>query len=196
MDTLPIKLDREKAAELFKAYRSHQHYEKPIDHEIARTYQLIAAGRVIIQAIESVKLAGVGQDGFPKLALARADMKSTFLTFHSDGSCTMAPSQWFRRSRNGISKMAFEWPAGSFPVQQRANRPWRAEATVPLIPLPLRPKRALENYTILWEATWDRAVPFDPMLLRRIGRADLWLVACAWDLTEVERAALATRVSR
>jgi hypothetical protein len=32
------------------------------------------------------------------------------------------------------------------------------------------------------------------MLLRRIGRADLWLVVAGWDLTEVERAALSTRL--
>ena len=65
---------------------------------------------------------------------------------------------------------------------------------VPLIPLPLRPKRGLENYHVLWEAEWTGKVPFDPMLLRRIGRADLWLVVAGWDLTEVERAALATRL--
>ena len=30
--------------------------------------------------------------------------------------------------------------------------------------------------------------------LRRIGKADLWLVVAQWDLTEVEKAALSTRV--
>jgi hypothetical protein len=34
------------------------------------------------------------------------------------------------------------------------------------------------------------------MLLRRIGQADLWIVCAAWELTEIERAVLAARVSR
>lgn len=114
----------------------------------------------------------------------------------------MQPAAWFRRNRTGISKVAFEWPAGTFPVATHGNRPWRAEAQVPLIPLPLRPKvRAkgddpLQNYHVLWEAEWTNRVPFDPLLLRRIGKADLWLVCAAWELSEVERAALATRVGR
>jgi len=191
METLPVTIDRERAAELYRAYQVHQHYEKPIDEEIRRTYRLIAQGRVIIQALESIKLAGRNDEGWPKLAIARADQKSQWCTLHSDGSATMQPSAWFRRSR-GISKVAFSWPAGAFPQPARGN--WRAEAMVPLIPLPLRPKRGLQNYHVLWESEWTGKVPFDPMLLRRIGRADLWLVVAAWDLTEVERAALATRV--
>jgi hypothetical protein len=195
MDALPVTIDREKAQELYRAYLTHQHYETPIDEEIRRVYRLIAKGRMIIQALESVKRAGVGADGFPKLAIARADQKQQTLTFHADGSATMSPTAWLRRrSRSGVSKMNFEWPARAFEVQTRANRPWRATAIVPLIPLPQRPKRGLENYHILWEAEWTGAVPFDPMLLRRLGRGDLWLVVAGWDLTEVERAALATRV--
>ena len=192
METLPVTIDRERAAELYRAYQVHQHYEKPIDEEIRRTYRLIAQGRVIIQALESIKLAGRNDEGRPKLAIARADQKSQWCTLHNDGSATMQPSAWFRRSSRGISKVAFSWPAGAFPQPARGS--WRAEAMVPLIPLPLRPKRGLENYHVLWEAEWTGKVPFDPMLLRRIGRADLWLVVAGWDLTDVERAALATRV--
>jgi len=65
---------------------------------------------------------------------------------------------------------------------------------VPIIPGYLRPKRGLQNYHILWEAEWSRGVPVDPYLLRRIGQGDLWLVVAAWELTEVERAAMSTRV--
>jgi hypothetical protein len=66
---------------------------------------------------------------------------------------------------------------------------------LPLVPLPLRPKRALTNYHVLWEAEWRRAVPVDPLLLRRLGKGDLWLVVAQWDLTPVEVAALSTRVN-
>ena len=66
---------------------------------------------------------------------------------------------------------------------------------MPVIPVHLRPRRGLQNYHVLWEAEWERIPPRDPMLLRRIGRGDMSLVVAAWDLTEVERAALATRFS-
>jgi hypothetical protein len=36
--------------------------------------------------------------------------------------------------------------------------------------------------------------PVDPLLVRRLGEADLWVVCGAWDLTEVERTVLASRV--
>jgi hypothetical protein len=68
------------------------------------------------------------------------------------------------------------------------------EAIVPIVPVYLRPKRGLANYHVLWEAEWRRIPPHDPMLLRRIG-GDMWLVVAQWDLTEVERAALATRIN-
>ena len=65
---------------------------------------------------------------------------------------------------------------------------------MPLVPIDLRPKRGLANYHILWEAIWQNVPPVDPLLLRRVGPGDLWIVVAAWDLTEVEQAALAARV--
>lgn len=190
---LPVKIDREKAAELYRAYQIHQHYEKPIDEEIRRTYRLISEGKVIIQALESVARAGLDEDGWPKLAIARADQTKTICTISRDGSATMAPTSWIRR-HNGVSTINFQWKAGTF-TGRHDNRSWHAEAYLPLIPIAVRPKRGIENYTVLWEAEWTGKVPFDPLLLRRIGRADLWLVVAAWELTEIERAALSTRVN-
>ena len=66
-------------------------------------------------------------------------------------------------------------------------------AIVPIVPLHLRPKFNLSNYSILWEADWT-AVPHDPLLLRQL-KGDLWIVLAAWDLTEVERAVLSQRVT-
>jgi hypothetical protein len=84
----------------------------------------------------------------------------------------------------------FQFPRGSF-----SDTGWHnAEATVPLIPIQHRPRRGLANYHVLWEAEWKKAVPVDPFLLRRVGKADLWAVVAMWDLSEVERAALATRL--
>jgi hypothetical protein len=190
MDTIPLKLDRAEARERYRDYLKHLHWSAPIDDEIRRCYHLLANGRLIIQALESVKAAGLGDDGFPKLALARADQKTQGAVMRSDGSATFSPMAW-RRSRE--TRLSFDWPPGSFSGPRA--RAWRAEAIVPLIPLNLRPKRGLENYHVLWEALWSRAVPHDPILLRRLGKGDLWLVVAQWDLTEVERAALQARVN-
>jgi hypothetical protein len=84
------------------------------------------------------------------------------------------------------------WPRGSF-----TNVPkdvWHAQAQVPLVPLAYRPKRGLQNYHVLFEAVWSKAPPLDPFLLRRIGKSDLWVVVAMWELSEVERGALATRM--
>jgi hypothetical protein len=67
------------------------------------------------------------------------------------------------------------------------------EAIVPIIPVHLRPKRGLANYHILWEAEWTKRYPVDPYLLRRLG-GDAWLVVAAWDLTDVERAVMSSRL--
>lgn len=193
MNTLEIKVDKLKAKELYRAYLTHQHYEQPVDEEIKRAYRLISQGRMVIQALESVKLAGQGDDGWPKLAIARADQKQQRCIVHRDGSAMMAPSFWGRRRRPaGERATEFNWPLRTFRPTLRSET---GEARVPLIPLPMRPRRGLQNYHILWEADWRRAIAEDPLLLRRLGKGDLWLVLGQWDLTPVERAALATRVN-
>lgn len=190
METIGIQLEPGAARALYNQYREHRHYSTAIDREIQRAYRLIAQGKVVIRALESIRAAGVGQDGHPKLAIGRADLPQCELVHRNDGSATMADA-WRSRSQDRI----FEFPAGSFPPP-KIRESWRSLAALtPTIPLHLRPKTALANYHILWEAEWRRVVPRDPLLLRRIGHADLWLVVAAWDLTDVEYAALSTRVS-
>ena len=204
METIPITITRERARDLYRQYKAHAHYAHPIDHECMRAYQLLAQGRLVIKAIESVKLAGIkteGADaGFPKLALCRADAPSCKISLLQDGSADMHAGDVERRSRGWRrgggsiqSRNCFVFPAGTFPAP-RMDRRWRGEALVPTPPVHLRPKRGLANYHVLWEAEWTRIVPHDPMLLRRIGRSDLWAVVAMWELTEVERAVLSTRV--
>lgn len=202
METANVVVPREEALRLYREYKKHAHWSKPIDHEIQRAYQAIAKGRMVIKAMESIRLAGVNAEGLPKLAICRADAESCTVSLGSDGSAVMRDSLVQTRTRRRWetgsweiiqSKSVFTFPAGSFPKPPQ-NRSWRAQGLVPPAPLHLRPKRGLQNYHILWEAIWTKAVPHDPMLLRRLGKADLWLVVAAWDLTEVERAALSTRL--
>jgi hypothetical protein len=192
MQTENIVLDRLEARALYRKYREHQHWSEPIDDEIRRTYQLMAQGRVIIKALESVVAAGVGADGYPKLAICRADAKTCFLSWLPAG-VRMSAREW---PQNNHHRNYFDFPAGSFPPPHARSGGWRRQAQVPLVPIHLRPKRGLANYHVLFEAVWEPAPPLDPILLRRIGEADLWVVCAAWDLTEVERTALAARIGR
>lgn len=191
MQTEAIELEREQAHKLWLKYQTHKHYQTPIDAEIERVYKAIATGKVVIKALESIAVAGLGPDGLPKLAIARADRMKCFLRMYHNGAARMAHAGWF--PGNAARSLYFEFPEGTFPAAPRKMSD--AEALVPHIPPDIRPARGIQNYHILWEAEWTRTPPVDPMLLRRVGRGDLWLVVGAWNLTEVERAAMASRIS-
>lgn len=203
MEVSTISVARTEALTLFRKYKEHRAYSEPIDWEIQRAYQLLAGGKVIIRAVESIKLAGLNEKHLPKLALAQATAKHCHIRRLRNGSLVMSNnedmSSWRGRNRRlTFAEDTFNFPADSFPVaswdKTRRLSDTEHRAQIPIIPVHLRPKRGLPNYHILWEAEWEKVVPRDPYLLRRIGKADLWLVVAHWNLTEVERAALATRV--
>ena len=194
MQTAVLKVDPNEVAKMHRKYQEHHAWSTPVDHQIERLYGLIAKGKVIVQALESIRAAGVGDDGLPKLAIARADDKICHLTVSTDGSAMMTGDQW-ATGRTAFSRK-FPFPVGTFPPQPHATRRWRYEAIVPHIPPDIRPRRGLQNYHILFEAEWSKAIPVDPMLLRRIGDSDFWLVVGAWELTAIERAVLAGHMAR
>jgi hypothetical protein len=195
METQPIELDRSRARELWREYRKHQHYSAPIDDAVRRTYQALAQGKVVIRALHSITAAGLNAEGLPKLAIARADAPWLWLRAMSDGSAVMTtnPNELWNFARKP-SRSRIDFAAGSFDFNAHVAGPARRKALVPQVPLPLRPKRGLANYHVLFEAEWQAAPPVDPMLLRRVGHADMWIVCAAWELTEVERGALASRL--
>jgi len=190
METQMITLDREEAARLWRKYREHRAYSRPIDLEIEQLYRLIAKGKVIIKALESIVKAGLGDDGLPKLALARADAEKCYCSLWLNGAARMSVEQWV--TGRTASSRYFDFPTQTFTVPEKGRT--RGEAVVPHIPPDIRPARGIQNYHILFEAVWRPTPPVDPLLLRRIGKGDTWLVVGAWDLTEVERAAMAGRI--
>lgn len=193
MQAEQIVLDREKARALWRKYREHRHWSAPIDQEVMTTYKQIAQGRVVIKALESIRLAGLNADKLPKLAIARATAQFCWLRAYDDGSVVFGDNEMAARWYQHHTRQRIVFPRGSFPGID--TKRWIARSVAPIIPLDLRPKRALANYHILWEAEWELRVPVDPMLLRRVGKADLWIVVAAWDLTEVERAVIAGRLN-
>jgi hypothetical protein len=199
MQTEQLVMGRAEARDLYRKYKEHKHYSTPIDREVQRAYQLLAQGRLVIKALESIKLAGLNAQGLPKLAIAPADAKQVECRVAANGSVTLDARVWrsYRSmdSQNLIAQRAyFNFPASTFPAAQAQWGTRQARAIVPVVPIVHRPQRGLANYHVLFEAEWTKAVPVDPMLLRRIGKADLWAVLAMWDLTEVERAVLSTRV--
>jgi len=178
-----LQVDPTHARELWQKYQSHVHRQTDADAEIAAIYKRIAQGKTVIRAFESIRAAGLGADGCPKLAIAPAHMKLAYWR-PSRNACTFGKQYPNRRDRMEVVRM--EWPG-------LTSDKWSAEAIVPLIPVHLRPKRGLQNYHILWEAEWTQRYPVDPYLLRRFG-GDAWLVVAAWDLTDVERAVMSSRL--
>ena len=194
-----MKLDKATARDLYRKYKTHVHYSKPedrqLDKEIMRAYQLIAQGRMVIKALESIKDAGLDAFNLPKLAIAPADAETCDCRVETNGAVRFDGRRlksYYSGKASLRSRSLIQFPRGSFKPTRDV---WSATAILPPVPVHLRPKRGLANYHILWEAEWSKIVPKDPLLLRRIGQADLWLVVAAWDLTEVERAALSTRIA-
>lgn len=195
MDVPKIEIEPERARELYREYLTHRHYSPPIDEEIRRVYREIARGGVVIRAVEAIRAAAVNDKRLPKLAITRAVNDACYYHWYYDGRARFSSAEGQEHRGRIARDMAIDYPAGSFPepVRRRWDNDWRALA--PPIPHELRPKRGLENYHILWEAEWEPVAPRDPLLLRRLGAGDMWLVVAAWDLTEVEQMALTARIN-
>lgn len=197
MQVEQLKVDPEKARELWQKYKSHQNHQTPADAEIAAIYKRIAQGRTVIRALESIRVAGLNADGLPKLAIARADQANIRLRdADSDNQAVFSHNSsgsWRQRNESRSKIIRVPWDGFRLPTTG-GRRKWEYEAQVPLIPVHLRPKRGLANYHILWEAEWTKKYPVDPYLLRRFG-GDAWLVVAAWDLTDVERAVMSQRLN-
>lgn len=182
MQAIHLKVEPEKAKELLRQYREHRAAATPDDEAIMRAYREIARGRMIVQAYESIRRAGFNDQGLPRLAIVRACFTDCWYS-SGNNQVRFSGDRW---GQYKYQREAFDWTLPNFAVGKSAR------AIVPSIPLHLRPKHNLRNYHILWESEW-KEVPRDPYLLRRLA-GDLWLVVAAWDLTDVERAVLATRV--
>jgi len=195
MQTQQLVVSRSEARDLYRSYKEHKHYSTTVDKEVQRAYQLLAQGRLIIRALESIKAAGLNGNGLPMLAIAPADVGEVRCTVGDSGAAMFdarARRPWWQSVPDRIiaQRAYFAFPRGTFPATKRTD----GRARLPMIPLPHRPQRRLANYHVLWEAEWSLVPARDPMLLRRIGKADLWLVLAAWDLAPAEIAALATRM--
>lgn len=183
-----VSMDQGEAEIAFQEYRAAWMAERNrIDGELMRGYKALAEGKTLINLTEAIKTGGVNEIGLPNLAIARADEAQIEMWCDTNGSVNFSPQRWGSvRSEDRV----FEFPAGTLTGAKYADG-WHA--LLPFIPPQYRPPLKMNNYHLLWEATWQRqprSQRRDPMLLRRIS-GDLFAVVAAWDLTPLEKLVLA-----
>jgi len=187
MDVQKLEMDKEQARDLYKAYLDNRGQMTTNDRAIAAIYKRIAQGKLVVRALASIIAAGLGADKLPKLAIMRADLPKVQCTSQRDEVTFNGVNRQGRISSYAKTrKFTLPMPGASWDTGRRV-------ADVPLIPVHLRPKKALDKYHVLWEADWNQ-YPVDPYLLRRFGE-DAWLVVAAWDLTPIERAVMSSKLN-
>jgi hypothetical protein len=173
MKVATISMPKEKALAAYREYKEHARTAQ--DRAVMTGYRAIARGRaIIIKPREAIAQAGFDALCRPLLAMARADARTQ--------RCQVRPDD----------VRLEEKPRWTFSLPREAHKSDRwlwYTAQVPYIPPAIRPADAqLRHYWILWEADW-KAAPRDPMLLKKLD-GDLYVVLAAWDLTDLERAAM------
>ena len=175
-----------------------------------RGYKAIAAGRQVIDLMQTMRAAGVQEDSlYPRLAICRADARICRVAMESNGAAIFSDEafRWRRAPRRQVKVVAgtlpryvTQWENGeltrSRPSGIIERTAWRSEATalVPIVPPRLHPQSALANYHILWDAVWTPAPPKDPLLLRHLA-GHLYAIVAQWDLTPLEQAVLSGRLT-
>jgi hypothetical protein len=177
----------------YEARRAAAHYLKQVrlrhskeDQEILAGYRALSRGKRIISLRAAMIGAGFTPEGYPKLAITRADQKRVHVNVERwNRNVTFIPEgrSFFE------TRMAREFRFTFRGIGPELREQLRAWAFVPIVPAGLRPESPLCDYHILFEAEWRPVPPKDPILLKRLGQ-DLFAVVAHWNLTEVERAVI------
>lgn len=201
-----IDVDKDLARALVREYREeHRRTGQREDAEIAKGYDHILRGRPLIRLSKVIAAGGLDDEGFPRLAVGRADQAWCYLQIndHPWGDARSTVHYVTAENRDRALR------TGAWDRDVRIPIPLRPEprshvtlydgrrSHVPVVPPGLRPRGrgGMHLYHVLWEVEkWERSPepPADPALIRRVG-GDLWAVYGMWDLTELERAVLAQR---
>lgn len=195
-----ITMTKAEARAAYLEYRHAFHHgkslreQRALDGALMKGYKAVSTGKRVVDLHGAMHTAGVTTDHYPTLAICRAHEQRCTVEMYQNGGCVFHGGDTTRRSGKAGTVVL---PAATFPEwgwQERGSS-WRrtALAVVPIIPAKHRPTTSLENFHILWEAEWKKAVPVDPMLLRHLDGA-LYVVLATWDLTPLERAVLGGRV--
>jgi hypothetical protein len=187
----------------YEAWKEHLEILKKQNDEgikiLKDAYYHASKSRKIIDIYQTMESAGLDKEGWPRLAICRADGEEACFQRREKGGGLFHHEEldtWGLRSGNRYS---VRMPAGSFmdmPLSEWPNRHKNFRyAIVPTIPAAHFPKGKLERYYILWEVEqWHERKqkpipPIDPFLLKRLSR-NLFAVIAEWDLTPLERAVI------
>ncbi len=149
------------------------------DVEMRRMYKAASQGKPIIDVAAAWKSTGL-KDGYPRLALARADWQECFFDkwnkeFRDKQRSMRAREHWIQ-----VPDDSWNWDGVGRSVVGTA---------VPFMPPSVRPRRWLSTYHILFEVERWTQYPADPFLIKQIT-GWLFVVEAEWELTELERALL------
>lgn len=185
MNVTPIAMDPKVAKAKLDAYRQQLRRRSDAEYQAAvQGYKALAKGTRLISLGQAFQQAGLGADGRPRLAVARADRKEVKVErtiWRTPPGYTFSDPSSDRRSM--MTLVAFPDPP-----QCKVGY-----SLVPMVPADVRPNVALDKCLVLWEVEqWaDRQVSArpdrDPYLLKHIA-GDLYAVLAEWDLTPLERA--------
>lgn len=209
MELITMKMDKDEAKQRADSYLALPEGSLSTeDKALLAGYLALARGEAVIDINQALLAGGLDDNGRPRLAIGRADWGWCHL--HIDGAWRwdyvadrMVPrttgTAWvtFTRSQRPHHR-AWEHrvPWSLSPSVQPPNERGQRRAQVPSIPPQYRPRNyQLANHLILWEVEeWaeNPAPTRDPVLLRPLQHG-LAAVVAEWDLTDLERAVLATR---
>lgn len=179
--TMPSYTARRAFLEYRNAVRGAGNLAPAADVALMHSYRALSLGKRILNLYDVMRVAGVDEQNRPHLAVCRADIaRVNFDTIWRNHGFVPVFGDW----TGGYGRGKIVFPANTFPNNVKTN----IFAQVPIIPPRLRPKHALRNYHLLWEADWN-APPRDPILLKRVHGL-LFAVLAQWDLTDLERSVL------
>lgn len=183
-----------------KAWKEYLELLKVRDDEGAKVlkeaYYHASKGRKIIDIYQAMQNAGLNKEGWPSLAICRADGKECCFRRRAKGAGLFHHT--FLRRWEGGDRNSIRIPQNAFmelPVDELDEYNNQRYAVIPTIPAKYYPKGKLERHYILWEVEeWFEksqipVPPVDPFLLKRIS-PNLFVVLAEWDLSPLERAVI------
>lgn len=185
---------KEKATELWREYTAAARtFKDPVYADLQKIYNQVKGGRKVIDIGKVIAKGGVHENFHPRLAIAKATNKLITCHYYQDGTVKYLNGAPGWNLKEFASDVTLKECLPKFTMKSQWDK-LALKAPVPIIPAKLRPAKLTDDYYILWEVdVWQMIPPTDPYLLRRITK-NMFVVLAGWDLTEIEKSAMAGRM--
>jgi hypothetical protein len=192
-----VNVDRYTAAEKYKEYAAAEKVQNGYFKQKAAWYKdlkklyfQMKSGQKVISIKQIMQLAGLHDNGTPKMAIAEMEAKIIYCRLETSGRATYTHNDnwWNWKALKKDFDIDNCYPG--FTYQKHNASSVRMQAPVPLVPPQYVPKQPMAELYILWEVTeWKMVAPTDPWLVRRITD-DHCVLLQGWDLTELEKSVM------